>query len=172
MSKHKTDPETGEIKDYKSMGGKEYAPPFIRTPYNYNMDEASVKSGLACNDPTRTQQHDKEDADINTLVKRFGLTGTMPQLDRVPLQGDFHNITDFQSAMNALVEARDQFMKLPADTRKEFDNDPHQFLEFTSNEKNKDKMREMGLLKPVQAEPEPIKVRVIPDPTPPTGGTP
>jgi len=58
---------------------------FVRSPYNYDMAKASVESGLACEDASRAVQSQREDADINVIVKRFGLTGQLPQNVRVPL---------------------------------------------------------------------------------------
>lgn len=52
--------------------------PFLRTPYNYDMNAAGDESGLRCEDATRAQQQFKEESDINTIVARFGLTGEMP----------------------------------------------------------------------------------------------
>lgn len=157
------DVETGEIIGLP-QDGAQYADipkpaPFIRTRNNYDMDHASRASGLVCTDPSKAQQHDKDDADINTLVRRFGITGQIPVLDRVPLESEiFHDITDFHSAMNAIRESETTFMTLPADLRARFDNDPHAFLKFTSDEKNRDEMRTLGLLKPETPKPGPIEV--------------
>lgn len=157
------DLETGEIVGLNETESDIEKPaPFIRTRNNYDMDHASRVTGLLCKDPSKAQQHDKEDADINTLVRRFGLTGEVPILDRVPLESDiFHDITDFHSAMNAIRESEATFMSLPADLRKRFNNDPHEFLKFTSDEKNRDEMEKLGLLKPKPVEPEPAKVYVV-----------
>lgn len=157
------DTETGEIVGYEYHGPLT-PPPFIRTPYNYSMERASEETGLACTDPTLAQQHDKDDTDINTLVKRFGITGTMPQLERVPLEGDFHEITDFHSAANAILAAQKTFMTLPADVRSRFDNDPGRFHDFAINGENRAEMEKMGLLKPKAEPPPPLEVRIAKEP--------
>lgn len=159
------DTETGEILGLGRDVPKE--PPFIRTPYNYDMDAASNATGLSCPEETLAQQSAKEDADINTLVKRFGITGEIPILDKTPMMNDiFHDITDFKSAMDALVQAEGVFMTMPADVRARFHNDPQEFLEFTSNEKNRGEMEQMGMLKAKQPDPEPVVVRIKQDPAP------
>ena len=61
--------------------------PFMRTPYNYSMDAVSEETGLECKDPSKTVQADKDDADINTIVKRFGLGMALPQGVRLPSTG-------------------------------------------------------------------------------------
>jgi len=157
------DTETGEI-----LGITRHEKPFVKTPYNYDRNAESKAAGLACPDESKAQQNAKEDADINTLVKRFGITGKMPVLDKVPLQGDFHDITSFKEAADRLLEAQHAFMQLPADTRYKFHNDPNEFLEFTSNPENRDEMRKMGFLKPETPAPEPVIVRLAEQP----GGTP
>lgn len=122
-------------------------PVFIRTPYNYDMHEASNESALRCMDKSRTAQEFKDEADINTIVKRFGLTGELPENVPMVLQGDFTNVTDFMGAMNLVVAARESFDAQPAEIRARFDNDPHKFLEFTSNKDNLDEAIKMGLVR-------------------------
>lgn len=120
--------------------------PFVRSAYNYDMNQASDESGLECKDPTLTQQHFKDEVDINTLVERFGLTGEMPQVAKLPSFDDYTGIFDFQTAQNAIVAAREQFMLLPAKVRSRFENDPHQYVNFFADEANRDEAIRMGLI--------------------------
>lgn len=151
--------------------------PFLRTRFNYDTNRASVASSLACSDPTRAQQNSKDECDINTIVRNFGVTGQLPNIDRIPLEGDFHDVVDYQTALHALMQADETFMQLPSDVRKRFDNDPSKFVSFATDESNRDELKAMGLLRPETPLPAPIEVRVIPDPsdpskTPPTGSNP
>lgn len=124
-------------------------PVFLRTPYNYDMDAASRASGVDDEGvPSMTVQSEKDNSDINVIVKRFGLTGALPQNVRVPEYGDFEGITDFHSAMNAIKQAEFSFMQMPAEIRSEFDNDPGKFVDFCSDPDNLDRMRELGLAVP------------------------
>lgn len=138
--------------------------PFLRTRYNYDMDAVSERTGLACTDPTRAQQQFKEETDINTIVERFGLTGQLPQNLRMPIQEEFVDVMDYQTALNKIMEADDAFMKMPAAIRAEFQNDAGKFVEFVTNKENIAKCREWGLAVPEVKEPEPWSVRVIADP--------
>lgn len=122
----------------------------------------SGDSDLVCKDPSLTQQHFKDDADINVLLERFKVTGVMPTNIRLPSFGDFTGVSDYQSAANALLKAQDSFMQLPAQMRAQFHNSPQEFMEFCSDPANLPKMREMGLANPEQVR-EPVEVRVIPD---------
>ena len=54
--------------------------PFVRSPYNYDMSAVSDETGLCCEDESLAIQSAKEDADINTIVRRFGLTGELPSV--------------------------------------------------------------------------------------------
>lgn len=120
--------------------------PFFRTAYNYDRRGASVVSGLKCLEPTLTQQNQREEADINEIVRRFGITGQLPVSIRAPVFGDFGDVFDFQSAQNAIVEARQSFEALPAKVRERFNNDPQKLVEFCSDESNKVEMEKLGLL--------------------------
>lgn len=125
---------------------------FVRGTYNYDVDLASDEAGLVCLDKSLAQQSQKEEADINTIVQRFGITGMLPQNVRPPLQEDFVDIVDFHSAQNAIMAARDSFMRMPAGVRARFDNDPGAFVAFCSDEANIDEMRKLGLAVPRTAQ--------------------
>lgn len=129
--------------------------PFLRTAYNYDMMAVSNDTGLFCNpEEGMTQQQFAEEADINTIVRRFGLTGELPENVRVPQYGDFTGIADYKDAMNAVRAADEAFMELPAEVRYKFANDPQRLLEFVADGKNREEAQKLGLLK----EPE-VKVR-------------
>lgn len=119
---------------------------FIRSAYNYDTDAVSNETGLRCEDESLAQQHQKEESDINTIVKRFGLTGELPTNVRMPQYGDFTGITDYQSALNAVHQANESFLKMPADIRSRFDNDPEKFVEFCLDEKNREEAVKLGLI--------------------------
>ncbi|AXH74242.1 MAG: internal scaffolding protein [Microviridae sp.] len=119
---------------------------FIRNPYNYSREQASIDTGLMCMDKSRAQQNQKEEADINTIVKRFGLTGQLPMAKRLPEYGDFTGINDYHTALNEVRKAEQSFMQLPAELRKRFDNDPAEFLEFVMDDKNREEAEKLGLV--------------------------
>lgn len=139
-------------------------PPFIRTPYNYDMDLASDESSLHCTDGSLTDQSFKEECDINTLIKRFGLGMEMPMDFRIPHSGDFTDqVTDFHTGMNLLREAQESFMQLPAHMRERFGNDPGNLIGFLEDEKNREEAIELGLVNPPPPKAEPLEVRVVPE---------
>lgn len=121
---------------------------FIRSAYNYDRDAVSFQTGLAC-DPTkgRTQQHMKDECDINTIVRKFGLTGKVPVGIRMPESGDFSAAVDYHSAMNMIVEAKREFLRVPADIRRRFHEDPQEFMDWLHDPKSRDEATELGFFK-------------------------
>lgn len=126
----------------------------MRAAYGYDVDAASLEAGLLCEDVSRTVQSQAEEADINTIVRRFGVTGVMPQGLRPPTYQDFEGIFDFQTAQNAVIAAEKAFMAVPADIRARFGNDPARFVEFCSDIKNIEEMRKLGLAVPEAVKPQ------------------
>lgn len=139
--------ETGEIITDRNA--------FMRTPFNFERDENSLETGLTCPEATMAQQQFKDDSDINVIVERFGLTGELPQNVRVPLEADFIETTDFQSAMNVVRQAQEAFAEMPANVRAEFANDPALFMNFVANPANRKRAEELGIVN-LPAEPEKV----------------
>lgn len=124
----------------------------LRSNYAYDADAVSLSSALRCEDPSLTQQHYKDETDVNVIAQRFGLTGMMRQTTRMPMYGDFTGITDYQSAIALLDQADEAFMQFPAALRARFNNDPGELLDFLQDPANLAEARTLGL---VDAEPAP-----------------
>lgn len=136
---------------------------FIRSPYNYDGDIVSFQTGLDCSEaPTRAQQHFRDECDINTLVKQFARTG-VPPAPSAPPMAIFEEAFDFQTAMQAVVDARVAFDALPSDLRYRFHNDPGAFLAFVHDDANRDEALKLGLIAPTPdpVAPEPLQVVVV-----------
>lgn len=118
----------------------------FRTAYDGLADEVSYESGLECLDPSLAVQSQLEDADINTIVKRFGLTGELPANKRVPLDPDtFYDNVEYRDCLDVVAKANASFMSLPAGVRARFDNDPALFCDFAEVPENYDTLVEWGL---------------------------
>lgn len=123
----------------------------VRQSNGYDVMAASDAAGLKCEDESLAVQSSKEEADINTIVRRFGITGQLPQSLVLPNFEDYgDDIFDFQSAQHAIMEAERQFMSVPPEIRARFENSPQLFLEFCSDVENLPELRKMGLAKPVE----------------------
>lgn len=126
---------------------------FLRSAFNYDTNQASDEAGLRCEDPSLTQQQFKEEADINTIVDRFMKSGVLPSPSVMPQYVDFEGVFDYQTAMNVIRAADENFMRLDAKIRARFNNSPQQFLEFFANPENTEEAIRLGLAIPQSTEP-------------------
>jgi len=121
---------------------------FLRSAHNYNMNIVSEQTGLKCEDASLTQQQFKEDSDINTIVDRFMKSGVLPNPVNMPQYVDYEGVFDFQSAMNVVRQADENFMRMDAKVRARFNNSPQEFLEFFANPENTEEAIRLGLAIP------------------------
>lgn len=149
-TKETVDHDTGEIRRTTDSDIPEVLPDYRlpRQPGRYDVIQACEECCVQDFGPSLTQESQTEDADINVIVKRFGLTGQLPQNVNAPQYGDFDQVNDYQSAMNAIRAAESSFNAMPAGIRARFDNDPQKFVEFCSDETNYPQLHEMGLTRP------------------------
>lgn len=117
---------------------------------------------------SRTRQEFKDECNINVIMKRYEKTGVISHVsNRQPRYVDFGDgVPDFHTAMNMMVDAEAAFMSLPASVRKRFENDPASFVEYASDVKNIEQLREWGLAAPEKVPDAPMKVEVV-NPVPP-----
>lgn len=124
----------------------------FRSPFGYDTKAASDETAIGPGGDSLTVQSMSEDADLNVLMRRYGVTGKFPDNRRVPQFGDFSGISDYQSALNAVLDAQEKFMEYPAELRARFSNSPQSFLEFCENPNNLEEMRKLGLALPAKVE--------------------
>lgn len=123
-----------------------------------------------CSEGGRTKMSMADECNINLIMARHKKTGLVSHVAAVqPEYGDFNNATDYQNACNAIIAADQAFESLPADVRKEMDNDPGQFLDFMADPDNEDRAIELGLLPPKPFVPKPTPEAAEPAPAPPPG---
>lgn len=118
----------------------------IRAYYGYDYKAVSDETALSDFGPSKTVQSQKDEADINTIVRNFGVTGKMPTAVRAPMFGDFTGVDDYRSAIEVMRDAEESFSKMPSAFRFELGNDPQKFVEFCSDVRNLDRMKELGLV--------------------------
>ena len=101
---------------------------------------------------SRTKQSFKKQSDINVIMKKYERTGLITHTKQNGAYGDFSDVKDYHAALNAIYEANEGFMTLPASLRKRFGNDPAQLIEFLNDANNLEEAVELGLVeKPVKA---------------------
>jgi len=118
---------------------------FLRTQYNYDHNAASNASGLVCEEPTRAQQHHKDECDINVILERFGRTGQVPVNTISGTYGDFSGVHDYHTALNAIIASESEFAALPAKSRNRVDNEPSKLIDFLDDPKNQAEAESLGL---------------------------
>lgn len=124
----------------------------LRAFGNYDVDALSDANGIAFPVEERmTSDEFAEESDINVIMARFGKTGVLPENFAMPASGDFTGLSDFKTAMDMVVAAQQEFLKVPAEIRKRFANDPQLLMEFLEDGSNRDEAVKLGL---VQAPPE------------------
>lgn len=115
-----------------------------------------------------TRQEFVDECDVNALMKRYDKVGVWPMSDaREPAYLDCSDIPDLRTAYDAIRDAEAAFMSLPASVRRTFENDPAQFVDFASDPKNIDQMREWKLAPAAPEEPAPTKVEIVGGAAPP-----
>lgn len=122
----------------------------LRSAYGYDTDAVSRETATAPGGESLAHQSFRDESDINTIVRRFGVTGQLPQNVDPPTYASFDGIFDFHTAMNAVAAAREAFGSMSSKVRARFHNNPQEFVEFCSDEKNLDEMRKMGLAIPAK----------------------
>jgi len=141
----------------------------LRPRYGMYVPHAPVD--LVCEDPSLTDQSQADDADINTIMRRYEKTGTLPDYGQSPMYGDFADMPDFMEAQEILRRGTEAFAALPSRVRAEFENDPAQFVAYASDPGNVDQMRLWGLAKPLD-EPKAPEAPPTGEPGPKAGEPP
>lgn len=119
---------------------KAVAPPFVR-PTRHRVRSQAAQGG-----DTLTQQHMKQDCDINLIIKRHTETGDISHLNpNSPLYMDCTGVRDLQGAIHLVEEAEDNFATLPSAVRKACRNDPVEFVEMLYTDEGTKELGEAGL---------------------------
>lgn len=122
-------------------------------------DEANEKVGMAAATPDHgeslTQQSFSDDADINVLVKRFGI-------DKHPIPftpadaryyGDFTDVPDLRAILDRVRDAQNRFMDLPPALRARFHNRSSELWDFVNDPDNGQEAVRLGLLRREETPP-------------------
>lgn len=121
-------------------------------------------------DESMVLQQFAEEVDINTIMDKYQQTGLFTHVAQYAGQyGDFSVSPDYKTALEKIMAADEMFSTLPAKLRDRFHNDPAEFIEFATDEKNIDALRDMGLAEKLPSKPDPVEVKVIADKTPKEG---
>lgn len=137
----------------------------LRLMRAYDAAVVSAETAIDTGTLSPVQQHLKDEVDINTIVKRFGITHQVPAGVPGGIFGDFTDVSDYESAVAKIERAQEGFLTLPADVRERFGNDPGKLVGFARNVPEEMLNAELGLAARGAAE-APVAPVV-----PPVGGT-
>ena len=112
-------------------------------------------------EPSRTKQSFKDELDVNNIIKKY----SAPELKEMAesfegVYGDFNQL-DYQTALTMLEKAHTTFMMVPSKIRQQFDNNPGDWIDFATDPKNLQQMRDWGFAHPEDQPDEPIEVKVV-----------
>jgi len=79
-------------------------------------------------------------------MRRWAKSGQLPPTNTTPpTYGDFTNATDYLTSQVTVMDAIADFERLPAQVRKECENDPAKFLAMVQEEEQLQKLVDAGL---------------------------
>lgn len=116
---------------------------------------------IDCGGATKVEQSHRDHCNINSIMAKARATGVLPVArERMAnaTYGDFSDNADYQTMMNRVCLAQQQFAALPSEVRKRFHNNPGELINFLQDPKNQKEAYELGLTKtapqapPVQPE--------------------
>lgn len=107
-----------------------------------------------------TQDSFAREADINELVKRFGIVDEAipPQALDPRFYGDVTGIPDLRTMLDRARAAEAAFMSLPAAVRSRFQNSAGRLWAFVSDPRNREEAVKLGLL----AARPPVAAQAVP----------
>lgn len=137
----------------------------FQTAYD-NYQNKRNRVSLTCPEPTRTEQHHKDNVEINNILRRYEQTGILEHQNQY--EGSYADLSplDFQEYQNKIASAWSMFEALPATVRARFSNDPAQFLAFVQDPANTDEALRLGLgtRRTAEITEAPRKVTATPEP--------
>lgn len=111
-------------------------------------ENGTLRVSTVISGESMTEQSHRQEVNINTIVAR-ARKGILPRGTGVmPNYGDFSSGMDYHEAQNKIVDAKRDFMRMPADIRKRFGNDPANMIDFLGNPDNREEAEELGLIAP------------------------
>lgn len=86
--------------------------------------------------PSRTKQSFKDSADINKILERAQIQGSLAHVEKYPqaVYGEFSQEADLLTSMQRIEKAKQIFSELPAEVRKDFKNDALAFVTWAGQQ--------------------------------------
>lgn len=139
----------------------------IRQMRAYDVHGACLESAVDTGPLSMVQQQFRDEVDVNTIVRRFQITGAALTSVGPGVYGDFTGVTDYESAEERVRAAQRDFMRLPAAVRERFQNSAAAFLDFAGSVPEEVLYAELDLLVP-----DAVVAPVVPPVVVPVAGVP
>ena len=108
-----------------------------------------------------TKQAFKDQTDINKIIKKAAVHGSLSHLQKYPeaVYGEFDGEMDLLTANDRIQKATAIFDELPAEVRREFNNNALAFVKFAGDPENNGKLRDLlpAIAKPGSYFPNPVQ---------------
>lgn len=112
------------------------------------------------------QQQFANELDINTILRRFNVTGMAPMGNQAPVYGDFTGILDWEDAVAKVEKAQEDFLRLPPEVRERFENDPGQLIEYAKSHSYDEYVKEAERVQASRKGPVKVPAPVVVDDPP------
>jgi phage internal scaffolding protein len=117
-------------------------------------------------DPSMTDQSQEQESNVNFIMQKYQNTGISPDWRTNGFFADLTNVPDLSTALQTVTQAQQAFDQLPSNIRERMGNSPEFMMEYLLNPANKQEAISLGLVNAPEPTPEPLSVRVIPEPEP------
>ena len=114
--------------------------------------------GTVNDEPSLTLQSEYEGTTIDYYLKRYSATGLFgdPQRQAAARFDDVSEVSDFQTALNKVLEVQRAFGELSAEERRKYGDDPQMWIAHLVEEQQK----HVNPVEPV----EPVESKPVPNP--------
>nr|QJB20669.1 MAG: internal scaffolding protein [Microvirus sp.] len=116
------------------------------------------------NEVSMTDQSQEQESNVNYIMEKYSRTGVPPEFRSNGFYADLTNVPDLSTALQTVRQAQAAFDSLPSNIRQRFGNSPEFMTEFLTNPANKEEAISLGLINAPEPPPEPIMVKVVPEP--------
>lgn len=128
----------------------------MRVRKQFDPDYNSNDYSLTILDESKTQQHMRDECNINKIISRYVKTGLVDHLNQnKAFYADLPNL-DYREAYEKVFQAEEAFSSLPSELRNYLDNDPAQFVDWMQSGEDMEMKRKYKLVNE-QAPEVPVK---------------
>ncbi len=122
--------------------------PRIRSAYDGSRVEVTAGGG-----DTMVREAFRDECDVNKIVARYALAGTMPLTVAEAAYGDVSEVSDYKTALDLVYASKDRLSELPDAAREMYMKDPLGYWTALDATKERSDLVELGLL---EAPEEPV----------------